>query len=60
MGDWFQKIAALSLIEWLLLVSASVVYVVLYARFWLWMNPWARSDYQPPAVPWWKSIPRHR
>lgn len=60
MAELFQQIARLSLLEGLLFASAAVVYVVLYVRFWLWMNPWARPDYQPPAVPWWKSIPRHR
>ena len=60
MAELFQQIAAVSLLEWLIFSAVGAVYVVLYMRFWLWMNPWARSDYQPPAVPWWKTIPRHR
>lgn len=51
--------ARLSLLEWLLVSVA----VILGMRFYHWIervSPWSHLNYKPPAVPWWKTIPRHR
>ena len=65
MGDWFQEeIVAvfetrLTMLEWLLVSAAAWLWI----RFYNWIervSPWSRLNYQPPAVPWWKTIPRHR
>ena len=49
----------LTMLEWLLVSAAAWLWI----RFYNWcerVSPWSRLNYKPPAVPWWKTIPRHR